>query len=122
MERGVVETVLSQFLFFEWLKKQNQWMAKYESSGWIIIFFSVSVSQLILKKEILTGIYAWHECVISQHMTQTWEPALTGEDKKNTSTTALNFIGKPRRLITEGSRNKSLHVWQQAQYDSPLGG
>lgn len=49
--------------------------------------FKKSKTYVIQYEKILPGICDWRECVVSQHMTQTWEPALTGEDKKKKKNT-----------------------------------
>lgn len=88
----------------------------------LLIYLSVCQIHWELKKDILFGICDWRECVISQHMTQTWT-ALRGEgrEKKSSLHNCFKFHRLPRQPITEGSHNKSLTVWLQAHYDFLLG-
>lgn len=48
------------------------------------------------KKEILFSLCDWSECVISQHMTQTWDPADTGTQKNK----SFKFHRQPRQPTT----------------------
>lgn len=69
-------------------KNSKIWMMQEKYLDFLLIYLSVPES-LGSKKNTLFGIRDWRECVISQHMTQTWEPALTGEDKKKLSSQLL---------------------------------
>lgn len=96
------------------LKKLNQTIAKYEH------FFSICLCDSIQTKIRNSHL---HLCVSPQHMTQAWEPAPTGVDKKKKQQhyKCFKFYRQPREHKTEGSCNKSLTWWLQTQYNFPLG-
>lgn len=70
----------------------------------------------------------WHlwVCHLSAHDSNMEACSYRGEDKKKkkkkkTLHNCFKFHVQPRQPLTEGSCNKSLPMWPQAQYDFPLG-
>lgn len=71
---------------------------EYMKHCWKVDFYSVNLGKRLKRQNMscdclyfryLTAICDWHECAISQHMTQTLEPPLTGEEGKKKNTRQL---------------------------------